>query len=216
VLIEVPVILTGQTAAGRYLALAAPLFIVIVAQVLAAAPWRVGLLAGSVIVIGLFGMSVTQRLSAPKDDWRGMMNTVEAGAWPGEGMLCFPMHNCAVARNMYVSRDIPLVGGVISPFDSTVVHVLKSGDWHGYLDGYGGAENIPDYAGKHLTDALNRRLSGLDGFWLIAGTGDLGQYPPPDTVTSALAADWEPTGETWDFSPLLLQHFRRKPAAPAT
>jgi len=211
ILIVVPIIASSPFVAGRYLAAAAPLFLVLVALILTTAPRRVGSLAGTLVLIGLSGLTVSQMLWTHNDDWRGIMQIISAESQPGDSTLCFPLHHYAMAEAVYLSESIPLKGGIVVSYDHAQVRLQLQPGWHGYLDSYGGDDNMPLYTGEALKDALSDRLADTNGVWLVAGTGELGQYPAPDAIEAAMINEWKPVG-SWDFSPLALKHYVRRDA----
>lgn len=79
----------------------------------------------------------------------------------------------------------------------------------GDFAGHGGAENFPAYTGPALEVALRDRLAGVSGIWLVAGTGVLGHYPPPDVIDQALSNDWKLV-DAQDFNPLQVKHYERR------
>ncbi|MHB1325353.1 MAG: glycosyltransferase family 39 protein [Thermoleophilia bacterium] len=195
ILIAVPVLLRAQDTAGRYLALAAPR--------------RMGAIAGGLILTALIGFTVFQFVRTHNDNWRGVISEITNEGRPGDSILCFPLHNCAMALDIYSTEPPPLLGGNISSGDHNIVNLQVVPGWHGYLDGYGGAENFPAYTGPALEGALRDRLAGVSGIWLVAGTGELGHYPPSDVIDQALNDDWK-LMDVLDFNPLQVKHYERR------
>ncbi len=209
ILIVVPVVVRAQDTAGRYLALAAPLFMLLLALVISAAPRRIGMVAGAIVLVGLTGLTMSQMLWTHTDDWRGIMSIIAEEKKPGDNILCFPLHNCIVAQSLYPTGDIFLDGGNITPWDHSSVGLQRVVGWDGYLEGYGGEENHPEKSGEVLVEGLRRRLADANGVWLVAGTGVLGHLPAADAVEEAMAEDWVMV-EDWDFNPLDLKYFERR------
>jgi len=195
ILIAVPVLLRAQDTAGRYLALAAPR--------------RMGAIAGGLILTALIGFTVFQFVRTHNDNWRGVISEITNEGRPGDSILCFPLHNCAMALDIYSTEPPPLLGGNISSGDHNIVNLQVVPGWHGYLDSYGGAENFPAYTGPALEGALRDRLAGVSGIWLVAGTGELGHYPPSDVIDQALNDDWK-LMDVLDFNPLQVKHYERR------
>lgn len=208
-LITVPLLVLSQSPAGRYLALAAPFFILLIALVVCAAPRRMGAIAGGIILTGLFVFTISQFVWTHNDDWRGVVEEITNEGRPGESILCFPLHNCAMALEIYSTDHLPLLGGSITPWDDNYINLQTVAGWHGYLDGYGTAENFRAYTGTALKEALRQQLAGASGIWLVAGTGELGHYPPSDLIDQALNDDWK-LMDSRDFDPLILKHYERR------
>jgi len=211
ILIAVPPLVRAQNAAGRDLVLGAPLFFLLVALVVTSAPRRLGTVAGVVVLAGLFGLTSAQFFLTHTDDWRDVMGTMQAEAYPGDRLLCFPLHNCVVAQAIY-HNDLPLLGGELRPWNNSRVVLQVVPGWQGYRGGYGPPENNPEYQGAALAVALEDRLAGANGVWLVNETGTNGQMFDAGAVEKGLRRDWMLVSDH-DYGTLDLKHYERRSAA---
>lgn len=211
VLIAIPVLIWGSDKgiAGRYVAFAAPTYLILVALVVMALPGRVRNLAGIIVLGFLVFFSGWELHNQINDDWRSLMAIIKEKQQSDDHVLCFPLHNCYVAADVYNVTIGSMSGGFINPKDKDAVFLMPSNsEWTGYRNGYvqGETSFVKDLK---LLEILKVDTDGSNRLWLVAGDGRLGNYPAASVVEKTLSEDWEVIDQ-WDISPLKLTLYQRK------
>lgn len=205
----------GALIAGRYYAIAAPIFFLLIAASINVLPNRMVWLSGGAIVVVMLFLSGMQLQDSYKDDWRQVMSTIADDYRPGDEILCFPVHQCFTAKYYYLSGagyDIPIRGGFIPTGEQDSVYLSPRGYvWNGYHSNIDPTEPITDKV--QLRRQTTLLVSEADRLWLISGTGLLGHYPDAEFVEKALASDWRLERE-WIFLPLVMKLYVRKATSP--
>jgi len=195
----------AQFVAGRYYAMAAPLFMLLLALGITAAPEKLEWLAGIALIALLTFFLVVEMGEERHDDWRGIMSVVNANGGENDKFLCFPYHHCIVAQEHYGVRDLPVQGGTILP-DGPVIMSSDNRSW----DGFGGQPASDTYYdAASLTARMASDLDGSKTVWLVTGTGRGGIYAPSSMVVQALSQEWKPV-QSWDFTTLSITEYVQK------
>lgn len=193
----------GALIAGRYYAVAAPVFFLLIAASINVLPNKAVWLTGGAIVVSMLVLSSMQLQDSYKDDWRGVMNTISSEYREGDEILCFPLHHCSTAKYFYLgaaSFDIPIRGGAIAAGDQDSVYLFpREFVWTGYRSSIPYPEAISDQ--NQLSKDIAPLTIDAERLWLISGTGALGNYPDAEFVEKALESDWKKQQE-WVFTPL--------------
>lgn len=198
-----------STLSGRFYVWAAPMVMLLGGAVVAAIPGRKQWFAGGVITFALFVLAVwTVGWLPDRDaDWRGLMGAIADQKQEGDRMLCFPMHNCAIAAGYYLPGDMSIVGGMPSMSDNRVYFMPEGAGWTGYRSGYwAGTGASPPLGGVELEARLSHDLAGADRVWLVAEPEMLKKYPSAGAV---LGGGWTEAG-SWDYGYFRLGLFERR------
>lgn len=197
--------------AYRYYMWAAPVFLLLIAALVAAAPRRVGIIIGVALIAGLSILTYREYSDYRNYDMRKVMEYI-AGEWrEGDMLICFPHHHCAAAVGHYLPEGVTVGGGLTccgaSP-DSAFI--MPPGEvWSGYLSHYGpvlagSGEDAERLSGPALEEGLDEVVGGAGRVWFLAGTGGVRDYPPADVVYRAMGRKWG-EGLQWRVEPFLIK-----------
>lgn len=193
---------------GRYYAWAAPPFFLLTAALLSALGRRAALLACAALLLGMSYFSALELKRLRNDDWRGMMAVVGELRQDGDRFLCFPLHHCQVAANLYLIPSPAAAGGWVGSEAGSVLFSPEGWRWSGYSTS--GSELVSEHGPESLGEQLAQELAGTERVWIFSGTGELGNYPKADIVTGALPSGWRLAGE-WRKPPLVLELYEYQP-----
>lgn len=211
VVVIIPVILAlavvssgaGQISLRYYSAATIPLLL-LVALALAAAPRRLGVPVGALVLVTMIYLSIATAATGTWE-YRAMMRTVAAGYQPGDRILCLPVHHCVVAADFYLEEQVPVTGGWIDEDGDVLFNATPGRSWSDYT----ADDDEVTLAGAGLIERLEYELAGADRVWLVTGDGSDQGYPDSIEVVEALKAGWREAG-SWEIeAPFRLRLFVR-------
>lgn len=202
----------GELVAGRYYAVASPIFFILLAAIVSSLPSRLSWVISGLIIIMLVLFLNIERQGIYQEDWRGIMNVVASKTEVGDEILCFPFYNCVVAQEHYGDPDhaqnLPVKGGVVSGDQPQDVYLFPPDYvWAGYKSKLPDVNKIDD--ASELEQQLALEIKDSNRLWLVAGTGNLGNYPNAKVIEELLSDDWDLQQE-WSFTPLNLKLYARQ------
>ena len=189
----------------RFAAMAAPALMLGLGALVGSLPalGRALLLGGWLALSGvqLYG----EYAAPPKQDWRGIMATVEREALPGDEMLGFTAFHAGAAA-AYYSVPVDVKGGWFVGRGEDPAGAAfwfpPEWRWRGFLE-------TDAYSSTDFQGEMQRRIEGAQRLWYLAGDGTDGTYKPSPAAERALSAlGWQPTQE-WRASPLVLRLYVR-------
>jgi hypothetical protein len=202
---------SGSQIAGRYYAVAAPIFFLLTAALFNSLPSKTVWLPGGILVILLLSFLNIQRRESFKDDWLGIMNTISFDYEKGDEILCFPIHHCSTAKYYYLGSSeivLPIKGGAIAIDEEQATYLFPPDfTWTGYKTIY--PDSVPIIDPDELKQSLSVTIPDAERVWLISGTGNLGNYPEAENVEGALQGEWD-LEQVWNFSPISLKLYVHK------
>ena len=182
---------------ARFYLWGTPVFLLLAGAVLAAAPRKTALaLGGAALAVSaaftFYQLAWTDDLTG---DWRAVMATISQNRRPGDEILCFPLHQCAVAVSHYLPDPPPLLGG-FPLIDAPAVYGMgRAYYWTGYISGYytGMGKGTP-LAGAAIGIWVDNLLKGANRVWLIDSDSD----PVMPQIKGDLARNWREAAR-WNF-----------------
>lgn len=201
----------GGLIAGRNIAWAAPVFLVIVAGVVTGIPRRIGAVLGAAVMAMLLFFTIAELGRDLNDDYRSITRILNENRQESDMLMCFPLPNCVAAEGFYLPQGLPLSGGfIVEEAGSRGVLLYPPGRvWQGHR--FPDADlDFASMDGVELREQLERLLTGHNRLWVLSGDGRLGNLPAADAVYRELEnTGWEEV-ESWHYSTLVLTEFERR------